>query len=226
VSRRARAVAFACAALACAGLAAALTGGYRADLESQLGPLRPVVIARASLPARRALRPGQASRLLEVRRVPERFAPPGALPSPEHAIGRAPAARIPAGAYLLAGQLQAPGRRRTGRDPPRLDSGRRPVEIFVSGAEALAASGGDPRGTRVDVIVTTEPGPGGGSGRTYVAAEKVELLALGQVDAGADAGLPGPGSAPWTATLALTRPQALRLIQAESFARQVRLIPR
>ena len=35
-----------------------------------------------------------------------------------------------------------------------------------------------------------------------------------------------PGSAPgaWTATLALTRPQALRLIQAENFARQVRLI--
>jgi Flp pilus assembly protein CpaB len=100
------------------------------------------------------------------------------------------------------------------------------VEISVSGAEALAASGGDPRGTRVDVIVTTEPGPGGGSGRTYVAAERVELLALGQSDPGADAGLPGAGSADWTATLALTRAQALRLIQAESFARQVRLIPR
>ena len=37
---------------------------------------------------------------------------------------------------------------------------------------------------------------------------------------------PGPGSATWTATLALRRPQALRLIQAENFARQVRLIPR
>jgi hypothetical protein len=49
-------------------------------------------------------------------------------------------------------------------------------------------------------------------------------LALGQSgDSGA--GLPGPGSAAWTATLALRRPQALRLIQAENFARQVRLIP-
>jgi hypothetical protein len=28
----------------------------------------------------------------------------------------------------------------------------------------------------------------------------------------------------WTATLALTRPQALRLIEAENFAREVRLI--
>lgn len=224
MSRRARAAAFACAALACAGLAAAVAGGYRSDLESQLGPLRPVVVARASLPARRALRPAQASRLLEIRRIPERFAPPGALSSPEQAIGRAPAAGIPAGGYVLAGQLRAPSPRRRSR-PPRLGSGRQPVEISVSGAEALAAAAGDPRGTRVDVIVTTEPGPGSGSGRTYVAAEGVELVALSESDPGADAGLPGPGTAPWTATLALTRSQALRLIRAENFARQVRLIP-
>jgi Flp pilus assembly protein CpaB len=78
----------------------------------------------------------------------------------------------------------------------------------------------------VDVIVTTEPGPGRGSGRTYVAAERVELLALAQSGGGPDDALPGPGTATWTATLALRRPQALRLIQAENFARQVRLIPR
>ena len=225
MSRRARAIAFACAALACAGLAAALAGGYRTDLESQLGPLRQVVVARARLSAHRALRPAEASRLLEVRRVPERFAPPGAVTSAEQAIGRAPAAVIPAGAYLLASQLRTPGARNRPDDPPRLGAGRQPVEIAVSGAEALAATGGDPRGSRVDVIVTTEPGPGGVSGRTYVAAEGVELLALGQSDPGAGAGLPGPGSAAWMATLALRRPQALRLIQAENFARQVRLIP-
>ena len=226
MSRRARAIAFACAALACAGLAAALAGGYRTDLESQLGPLRPVVVARARLPAHRALRPAEASRLLEVRRIPERFAPPGAVTSAEQAVGRAPAAAIPAGAYVLASQLRTSGARHRRSDPPRLGSGRQPVEIAVSGAEALAAVGGDPRGSRVDVIVTTEPGPGGGSGRTYVAAEGVELLALGQSgDPGAGAGLPGQGSAAWTATLALRRPQALRLIQAENFARQVRLIP-
>jgi Flp pilus assembly protein CpaB len=204
-------------------LAAGVAGGYRSDLESQLGPLQPVVVARVNLPARRALRPAQSSKLLEVRRIPERFAPPGALSAPEQAVGRAPAAGIPAGGYLLADQLRAPGaRRRT--QPPRLSSGRRPVEISVSGAAALAVPGGDPRGSTVDVIVTTEPGPGGGSGRSYVAAEGVELLALSESDGGADA-LPGPGSAPWTATLALTRSQALRLIQAENFARQVRLIP-
>jgi Flp pilus assembly protein CpaB len=222
MSRRTRAIAFACAALACAGLAAAVAGGYRTDLESQFGPLRPVVVSRARLPARRALRPADASRLLEVRRIPERFASPGALTSAEQAIGRAPATGIPAGAYVLASQLRAPDERQRG-ERPRLGGGRQPVEIAVSGAEALAATGGDPRGSRVDVIVTTEPGPGGGSGRTYVAAEGVELLALVQSgDPGAGAGI--PGSETWTATLALSRPQALRLIQAENFARQVRLI--
>ncbi len=225
MSRRARAIAFASAALACSGLAAAVAGGYRTDLESQLGPLRPVVVARGRLPAHQALRPAEASRLLEVRRIPERFAPPGAVSSAEQAVGRAPAAAIPAGAYVLASQLRTPGARPGQSDPPRLGSGRQPVEIAVSGAEALAATGGDPRGSRVDVIVTTEPGPGGVSGRTYVAAEGVELLGLGQSGPGAGTGLPGPGAAGWTATLALRRPQALRLIQAENFARQVRLIP-
>jgi Flp pilus assembly protein CpaB len=222
MSRRARAIAFAFAALVCAALAAAVAGGYRADLESQLGPLRPVVVARATLPARQALRPAQVTRALEVRRVPERFVPPGAVASPAQAVGRAPAARIPAGAYVLTGQLRVPGSRER-HDPRHLGSGRQPVEIAVSGAQALAAAGGEESAGRFDVVVTTEPGPGGGNGRTYVAAERVELLALAQADPGA--GLPGADSETWTATLALTRSQALRLIQAENFARQVRLIP-
>jgi Flp pilus assembly protein CpaB len=224
MTRRARAIAFGGAALACAGLAAAVAGGYRTDLESQLGPLRSVVVTRVELPPRRPLRAAQAQKLLEVRRIPQRFAPVGALTAPEQAIGRAPAARIPAGAYVLAGQLEDPGRSRRG-GPPRLGAGREPVEISVTGAEALAAAG-DPQGSSVDVIVTTEPGPGGGSGRTYVAAEDVQLLAIAQSgDPGAGDGLPGPESETWTATLALTRSQALHLIQAENFARQVRLIP-
>jgi Flp pilus assembly protein CpaB len=224
VSRRARAVAFGCAALACACLAAAIAGGYRTDLQSELGPLRPVVVADGRVPADRPLRPADARRLLAVRRVPQRFAPPGALAAPDQAIGRAPAAPIPPGAYVLAAQLRQPssGERHPRRQ--RLGAGRRPVEIAVTGAEALAATGGDPTGSRVDVVVTTEPGPGGGSGRTYVAAEDVRLLALAQ--SGSDGGgLGAADSDAWHATLALTKNQALRLIQAQNFARQVRLIP-
>jgi len=76
------------------------------------------------------------------------------------------------------------------------------------------------------VIVTSEPGPGGGAGRTYVAVRSVGLLDLRPSggEAGSDDLLTNPSSESWIATLALTRAQALRLIQAESFARSVRLI--
>jgi hypothetical protein len=72
-------------------------------------------------------------------------------------------------------------------------------------------------------VVTTEPNVGG-RGRTFVAAEGVELLALSEGGlAGGEEGL--RDTAGWNATLALSRDQALRLIQAENFARQVRLMP-
>jgi hypothetical protein len=89
----------------------------------------------------------------------------------------------------------------------------------------MAAAGGDPTGRRVDVFVTTEPGPGGGSGRPYVAAGGVVLLAIARSTGGGTGDLSGSVSDSWTATLALTKSQALRLIQAQNFARQVRLIP-
>ncbi|MGE5407829.1 MAG: hypothetical protein ACM3NV_04395, partial [Syntrophothermus sp.] len=91
-------------------------------------------------------------------------------------------------------------------------------EIAVSGAGALLLGGGSPVGGRVDVVVTTEPGAGG-SGRSYVAAAAVPLLALGSSPEGEGAG------ARVSATLGLTREQALRLIAAESFARQVTILP-
>lgn len=223
MSRRARAAAFLVAALACAALAAALAGGYGRSLSAQLGELRPVLVVAADLPARRPIAPRLAARALEVRRVPARFAPPGALASPAEAIGRAPAADLSAGEYLTAGLLRSPPPRRGGR--PRLDPGLSPVEIHVSGAGALAAgSGGSPAG-EVDVVVTTEPGAGG-RGRTYVAARGVTLLSLVETGEGAGGIDGGFGALPsHVATLALRRGQALRLIDAESFARQIRLIP-
>jgi Flp pilus assembly protein CpaB len=224
VSRRARAIAFAAAALGCAALAAAIAGGYRSGVADQFGPLRPVVVARAELPADRQLDPGAAARLLTVRRVPASFVPPGALAAPEQAVGRAPASLIPAGAYLLAAQLDLPhhGARHRSRTP-NLGAGREPVEIAVTGAEPLAATGRDPRGQRVDVVVTSEPGPGA-TGRTYLAAEGVKLLGLAEANDSGSNGFPAASVGAWTATLALTRPQALHLIEAENFAREVRLI--
>jgi Flp pilus assembly protein CpaB len=223
VSRRARAVGFAAAAALCAAIAAAASDGD-GDPASQYGDLRKVVVATEQLPGHRRLRESVIRRALELRRVPERFVPPDVLSNPAQALGRSPAVPVPAGGYLLASQLEAPAS--VDRRPRRLADGRRPVEIAVQGAGALAAQPVGPA-RRVDVVVTSEPGPGGGAGRTYVAAEAVELIELrpGERSAPGDV-LAGPTGEAWIATLALTRDEALRLIHAEAFARDMRLIER
>jgi Flp pilus assembly protein CpaB len=214
VSRRARAIAFGVAALVAAIAAGAIADGYGDSVARGYGALRPVVVATAQLPAGKPLAPTVAETDLEVRQVPSRFVPAGALRGPAEAIGLAPAAAIPTGAYLLAAQLRPP---RSDRPGPALAAGRRPVQIAVTGVEALAVDGADPVGSRVDVVITTEPGDGG-TGRTYVAAAGVPLLGLG-------AGPEGDVAGAAEATLGLTRGQALRLIAAESFARQVTVMP-
>jgi Flp pilus assembly protein CpaB len=201
--------------MAAAAGAATIADGYGDSVARGYGELRPVVVAAS------ALRPGtvidsEIASQLELRRVPIRFVPPGALAAPARALGLVPAALIPAGSYLLSSQLRLPA----SDDPPApgLGGGRRAVQITVSGAEALMVSGARPVGARVDVIVTTEPSSTG-AGRTYVAAAAVPLLALGPGPEGGSAG------ATAAATLGLTRRQALRLIAAESFARQLTVLP-
>jgi Flp pilus assembly protein CpaB len=213
MSRRARAALFFALALFAAAAAAAIVAGYGSSVARGYGPLRPVVVLEAGLPAGRPIGPREIASRLEVRRVPERFVPAGALAVPDDALGLVPLGPAPAGSYLLASQLRPPRRPRR----PGLAGGRRPVEISVSGADALLALG-RASGSKVDVVVTTEP-DGSGPGRTYVAAAGVPLLALGPGEDG-----PGPGGAS-AATLGLTRAQALRLIAAESFARKLTLLP-
>ncbi|MGB7686563.1 MAG: SAF domain-containing protein, partial [Solirubrobacterales bacterium] len=214
VSRRGRSLAFMVAAGLAAAAAAAIADSYGSSVARGFGRLRPVVVAAAELGRGRAIDPALAEHRLEVRRVPVRFLPPEALADPAEALGLVPATTIPAGSYLTASQLRVPGPR---RPETVLDRGRRPVEIAVSGAGALLAIGADPTGTRVDVVVTTEPS-GAGAGRAYVAAAGVPLLALGP------SGSPEVGGTV-EATLGLTRAQALRLIAAQSFARQVTILP-
>jgi len=175
MSRRVRAFGFLFAALIAAIAAAAIANGYGDSVASGYGELRPVLVAGSSLPANKPIDPRVAGEDLEVRRVPVRFAPPGALAAPAEAVGLVPAAPVPAGSYLLAAQLHPP---RSEGSSTALGGGRRPVEIAVSGAGALEALGDPPVGSKVDVAVTTEPG-GSGDGRTYVAAAGVPLLGLG-----------------------------------------------
>lgn len=215
MSRRRRAMAFLVLAFLAAAAAATIADGYGASAARGYGRLRPVVVLAADVGTGERFGPDRIHSDLELRRVPERFAPPGALLAPEEALGLVARAPLPVGAYLLGAQL---GVGRAGRNPgSRLRGDRRPVEIAVSGADALLAAG-PAGGSRVDVVVTSEP-TGPGPGRTYVAAAGVPLLALRP---GAEG--PGPGATA-AATLGLTRRQALRLIAAESFARKVTLLP-
>ncbi len=216
MSRRRRALTFLLLALLAAAGAAAIADGYGANAVRGYGPLRPVVVLSARIAAGQRIEPKEIGSALAVRRVPVRFAPPGALVAPEEALGLVARAPLPPGSYLLAAQLGVAHGMREKRS--RLAGGRRPVEIAVSGADALLATGRSPLGSRVDVVVTSEPA-GAGPGRTYVAAPRVPLLALRPGVEG-----PGPGTTA-AATLGLTKGQALRLIAAESFARKVTLLP-
>jgi Flp pilus assembly protein CpaB len=218
VSHRTRAAGFVATAAVCAGLAAASAGAGDGE-DAALGRLRSVVVATKALPARRALDRDAIAAGLEVRRIPEAFAAPDALANPAEAIGRRPAAPVPAGAYLVGSQLLSP-RRPGDMASPELDAGRRPVEIAVAAAGPLASEVGE----LVDVIVTGEPVAGSGGGRTYVAAAEVELLDLRPAEETDIASGPLPAGDAAIATLALKRGQALRLIHAQSFAREVRLI--
>jgi Flp pilus assembly protein CpaB len=213
MSRRGRAIGFLLAALLAAVAAGAVADGYGRSVVRGYGEMRPVLVVTRDLAAGRELDPATVAEKIEIRRVPVRFAPPDALGTPAEALGLAAVGPIPAGSYLLAGQLRPPAR----QPGPRLGRGRRPVEVAVRGIGALTAFGMQPVGSKVDVIVTTEPS-GSGGGRTYVAAPAVPLLGLG-------AGGEGPTGEATTVTLGLTRSQALRLISAESFARRMTVIP-
>ncbi len=216
MSRRRRALAFLVAALLAAAAAAALADGYGARAARGYGPLRPVVVVARDIGAGETLAPAEVASSLSLRRVPRRFVPDDALAVPGEALGLVARAPLPAGSYLLGAQLGVGRKGRVRRR--RLGGGRRAVEIAVSGAGALLAAGPEPAGSRVDVVVTSEPG-GVGPGRTYVAAARVPLLALRPSAEGS-----GPGTTA-AATLGLTRPEALRLIEAESFARKLTLLP-
>lgn len=215
MSRRRRAAAFALLAGLAALLAATIVDGYGSSLASSYGDLRPVVVAGTGLRGGTPIGPAQLAGALEVRRIPARFIPPGALDRVADALGLEPVADLPAGSYVVRSGLRAPRRRVLTPGP---GAGRRPVEINVSGAAALAAPGSAPGAGRVDVVVTREP-RGAGSGRTYIAASGVPLISLRPGPDG-----PGPGTIS-SATLGLTRDQALELIAAQNFARQVTLLP-
>lgn len=217
--RRRRAALLAALALASGGLAAAEVRGRAVELESRTGSPVPVLVATADIAPGTDL--GRGAAALEIRRVPAAYAPPDALAEPADAAGLRPTGPIPAGGYVTAGAL-APAQAEGGEAPgPPLARGERAVEVAVAGAGGQAA-GAEP-GARVDVLVTTEDGPGGG--RTFAALEDVELLDLRASEPG-DAAPDGTAAPRALATLRVAAADAAFLVAAQSFAREVRLLAR
>lgn len=226
--RRRRAFLLLSLALACGGLAASEVGSRMREVEAAVGGPVPVLTAARDVPAGETLRP----RDLAVRDVPERFAPPDALATPDEAAGLPVAAPLAKGSYVTYGLFGGGGGGSVdgGPGPGLLRRGERAVEVAVAGGDTLAASA---PGARVDVLVSTDASQG--PGRTLLALEDVELLDLRPGGAGGGggtagfAGAEGEGAvaaASAVATLRVTLSQAVYLTAAQNFAREVRLLPR
>ena len=224
--RRRRAVLLLALALACGGLAASQVSGRVAEVESAVGAPVAVVVATRDVAAGATLR----ERDLALREVPRRFVPPDALGSPADAAGLPLSAPLASGSYVTAasiGPVGGGGARADGPAPGPLRRGERAVEVAVAGGAALSSVASP--GSRVDVLVSTEPAAGPGA--SFLALENVELLELGGGGAEPAASEPGPAAAaePGTttnATLRVTLRQAVYLTAAQNFAREVRLLPR
>jgi pilus assembly protein CpaB len=211
VGRRTRGFALLGAAAACAGLAASSVSRYTNDVRAQVGPLAPVLRARADLKPGTPITAVAASRKLEVARVPVRYAPPQALTSPSDAMGYRLAVELQRGDYVTGGSLIA-GRETT----PDADPGGRTVEVAVAGSGSLGES--LQPGAHVDVLITTDRGSGGG--RTYLALQDAELVAYSHGSAATTE------AARATAALRVSLRQAVLLTAAQNFARELRLVPR
>ena len=215
MSRRRRGVLLLGLALVLGGLAAADVSQREAALTRRLRPLIPVLVARSDLAPGTQIAPGQ----LAVRRIPAPFAPAGALAAARDATGLRTAVAIPAGGFLTTGEIVDPAGTSGG---PGLRPGERVADVVAVGSPDLVGPG-----ARVDVLVTRE-GQDGGAGRTSLALEDVEVLAAAPAPADDSSGRSGgaPAAPRVAASLRVTLRQAVYLTAAQSFAREIRLLPR
>jgi pilus assembly protein CpaB len=214
MSRRRRAAILIGLSIILGALAASNVSGREAALRRAVGPTVPVLVARTQLAAGARLAPGA----LAVRRVPARYAPAAAYRSAGEVAGLRAAVAIPAGADLDPAVVDD-GTRTSGPSGPALRAGERVAQIVAVGpAQALGP------GARVDVLVTRDAA-GDAAGVTTLALEDVEVLRAAGAPA---AGGSGPDAALPRVSLDLrvSVRQAVYLAAAQSFARELRVLPR
>jgi pilus assembly protein CpaB len=211
VSRRRRAALLIGLALVLGTLAASDVARREAALTNRLGPLEDVLVTRTAVPAGRPVTP----RALALRRIPARFAPPGALGGPGRVTGLAARVRLPAGAFVTTEVLRDPAQSGLAGG---LRRGERVAQVIATGDPRLIVAG-----ARVDVLVTSD-GAGSAPGRTVLALRAVEVLDAAPA-AAAGGGDATPG-AKVQASLRTTLAQAVYLAHAQAFAREIRLLAR
>jgi pilus assembly protein CpaB len=208
-ARRRRGLVLVAVALTSGGLAASRVHEREQRAANALGPSVDVLVAARDLRAGALV----ARDSVGIRRVPARFVPPGALGSPAGVVGGRVAAAVPVGGYITATAFEG------GPMPERgsaLRRGERAVTVEVAGGSAIAELS---PGARVDVVVSTETGAGGG--RTTMPLAGVELLRLGD----AAARDPSKGATA-LATLRVSIRQAIYLTAADNFGSEIRLLER
>jgi pilus assembly protein CpaB len=206
MTRRRRAAVLIGLALLLGGLAASDVAGREAALRRAVGPTVPVVVARTAVAAGTPL----DARRLAIRRVPARYAPAVAYATPVSLVGTRAAVALSAGEDILPSAVDdgttTPGA------PVR--AGERVAELVAHGSAQLIRAG-----SRVDVLVTRERGDG--TGATSVALEDAEVLAARAAPDDSD-----DTQERVAVSLRVTVRQAVFLAAAQSFARELRLLPR
>lgn len=186
-------------ALIMGALAAADIGGREQRLRQSLRPIVDVVVARSDIRAGTPLTQAK----LTTRRVPGRYAPMVAIAEPRALDGAVAAVDIQAGADISRAHIRARGA------ATDLRAGERIVDVVATGSPRLIVAG-----SRVDVLVTRD-----GSG-TRLALENAEVMSA------RPAPVQDGGPARVAAGLRVTVKQAVYLTSAQSFAREIRLLPR
>ena len=182
--------------LVLAAVATLVLRGYLTRLEAraaEAGPGVDVVVASADLARGSVVEPG----VVEVRRVPQRYVPPGAERSVEGVTGRTLVADVAAGEVITSRRLASEGGPLAALVPP----GLRAVAVIVSVPPGPLSAG-----DRVDVIATYA----GGQPHAETVLEAAEVLATR-----AAGDVTGAGS---TVVLLVAPDDAQRLAFARSFA--------
>lgn len=209
MSRRRRAALLLGLALALGALAATEVRGREQELRRALTPQVPVVVAQRDLHAGVRI----SVEALGVRHVPVRYAPDGAYAAPADVAGRHAAVDIPRGADLAV-TLVDDGRGNA-LASAQVRQGERVAPLVAVGDPGAIVAG-----VHVDVVVTRDDGAGG-SGVTLLALQDVEVISSGKAPRDERSTLPRVAL-----QLRVTLRQAVYLAAAESFAREVRVLPR